>query len=196
MHTQVALALSHCIRLLQIHPGPIHPQPILLVLVVWRHLVHFAPDDHLQLHVLARPLLLGASLAGCQRKARKGGGKCWQIARLRPSRGRRFTTGSGRRQPIGVPEKNRERQPRPLSQRPPRRTVEQHLAALPFGSGQALPLLSKDPCGSVWRFSEKQILDALQSASTGCDRSVSRLRVALSSFSWVFSSKQRRPARC
>ena len=31
------------------------------------------------------------------------------------------------------PEKKRERQPRPLSQRPPRRRVEQHLAALPYG---------------------------------------------------------------
>lgn len=31
---------------------------------------------------------------------------------------------------------------------------------------------SKDPCGSVWRFSEKQILDATQFASSSCDRSL------------------------
>ena len=31
---------------------------------------------------------------------------------------------------------------------------------------------SKDPCGSVWRFSEKQILDALQYASSSFDRSL------------------------
>lgn len=88
----------------------------------------------------------------CESRGQKGPIIFWRICRKRRSEG---AEKDGQ-------EKKRERQPRPLSQRPPRRTVEQHLAALPFGSGQALPLLSKDPCGSVWRFSEKQILDALQ----------------------------------
>jgi hypothetical protein len=46
-----------------------------------------------------------------------------------------------RREALKGGGKKRERQPRPLSQRPPRRRSEQHLAALPYGSGQALPLI-------------------------------------------------------
>ncbi len=53
-------------------------------------------------------------------------------------------------------EKKRERQPRPLTERPPRRRHEQHLAALPCGERPSTASCLKDPCGSVWRFSVKQ----------------------------------------
>ena len=54
-------------------------------------------------------------------------------------------------------ERNKRRTPKPLSQRPPRRRCEQHLAASLSGAAKHC-FTSKDPCGSVWRFSEKQNL--------------------------------------
>lgn len=52
--------------------------------------------------------------------------------------------------------KKRERQPRPLSQRPPRRRVEQHLAALPFRERPSTASTLQDLFRSGWRFCEKQ----------------------------------------
>jgi hypothetical protein len=80
----------------------------------------------------------------------------------------------------------------PLRKRPPRRRHEQHLAALPCGSGQALLHVFKTPAGQVGGFAEA-VLDALQFASTGCRRSLhsaTALRLVRSSL-WAALPKSR-----
>jgi hypothetical protein len=64
-------------------------------------------------------------------------------------------------------EKKRERRHKAALTTPAKAHDEQHLAALPFGSGQALPHRYKTLAGQVWRFCEKQILDALQMRQFG-----------------------------
>ena len=66
---------------------------------------------------------------------------------------------------IAASAKKGERTPKPLPQRPPRRRVEQHLAALPFGSGQVAASTLQEPFGSGWRFCEKQFLTHLNSVN-------------------------------
>ncbi|MDB5345000.1 MAG: hypothetical protein JWP89_3377 [Schlesneria sp.] len=78
--------------------------------------------------------------------------------------------------------KKRSAEPRPLPQPPPRGQTEQHMADAPLrGRGPSTASVCKEPCGSVWRYLRKAVLDARASfklSNQRCTTSVTDRHVA------------------